>query len=445
MKPWQEFCPEERCKLLEAAPGQLQGMGLTAITVVSVKSESLALAKHECAELPGDSEGCDDSIFLMGFASDAQSEVLNEFHSGLGISDLEVAVNKASGPTPPGCAVCEACLTCWSRCAASPADVVPRSDVGQLRALLESVVARAGGPALLRLSEHDEIWVTSTGTTAKRAAQIEGFAPVVCRSALGRYAVLAEAVCWYEGSWPGQILKARCLAGPARGWSRPEVPLRLAPSGKLGDWLEGQESAVGSALDPQCVLRLAATSSNGTEEAWSFPSETNEAFIGGKTCDIFYFSEILSAEDCEKLVAMALCFQQPTAKRQPATAVPLPTHCRVPGAVETRLRSVMARCTGEVAIDGLVFDMTETAEVEAALVWEEAESRGLRSSRGAGVEVAVRLTAWLSPTTGGEIIFPEAEAQFRTDQDLMENEASERMLQPRPGSVVVVTRHEESW
>ena len=39
----------------------------------------------------------------------------------------------------------------------------------------------------------------------------------------------------------------------------------------------------------------------------------------------------------------------------------------------------------------------------------------------------------------------DAEAQFSTDQDLLENEASERMLQPRPGSVVVVTRHEESW
>eukprot|EP00439_Symbiodinium_sp_Y106_P086179 s485_g31.t1 len=410
MKPWQEFCPEERCKLLEAAPGQLQGLGLTAVTVVSAKSESLALAKHEFAELPGDSEGCDDSIFLMGFASDVQSEALKEFHSVLGISDLEVAVNKACGPTPPGCAVCEACLTCWSRCAVSPADVVPRSDIGQLRALLESVVARAGGPALLRLSEHDEIWVTSTGATAKRAAQIEGFAPVVCRKVLGRYAVLAEAVCWYEGSWQGQILKARCLAGPAKSWSRPEVPLRLAPSGKLGDWLEGQESAVGSALDPQRVLRLAAMSSNSTEVAWSFPSETREAFLGGKNCDIFYFSEILSAEDCEKLVAMALCFQQPTAKRQPATAVPLPAHCRVPGAVETRLRSVVARCTGEAPEDGLVFDMNETSEVEAALVWEEAESRGLRGSRrtSAGVEVAIRLTAWLSPTTGGEITFSEA-------------------------------------
>ena len=107
---------------------------------------------------------------------------------------------------------------------------------------------------------------------------------------------------------------------------------------------------------------------------------------------------------------MALCFQQPTAKRQPATAVPLPAHCRVPGAVETRLRSVVARCTGEAAEDGLVFDTNETSEVEAALVWEEAESRGLRGSRrtSAGVEVAIRLTAWLSPTTGGEITFSEA-------------------------------------
>ncbi|CAE7752190.1 CDC48, partial [Symbiodinium necroappetens] len=85
----------------------------------------------------------------MGFASDAQSEALNEFRRGLGISDLQVAINKASGPTPPGCAVCEACLTCWSRCAPSPADAVPRSDVGQLRALLESAVERANGPALL--------------------------------------------------------------------------------------------------------------------------------------------------------------------------------------------------------------------------------------------------------------------------------------------------------
>ena len=31
-----------------------------------------------------------------------------------------------------------------------------------------------------------------------------------------------------------------------------------------------------------------------------------------------------------------------------------------------------------------------------------------------------------------------------TDQDLMESEASERVLQPLPGSVVVVTQH-ESW
>lgn len=76
-RPWRQ----ERCKLLEAAPGQLQGtrmpipaipclkrvpraaicilagLGLTAVTVVSAKSESLALAKHEFAELPGDSEG----------------------------------------------------------------------------------------------------------------------------------------------------------------------------------------------------------------------------------------------------------------------------------------------------------------------------------------------------------------------------------------------------
>ena len=154
----------------------------------------------------------------------------------------------------------------------------------------------------------------------------------------------------------------------------------------------------------------------------TFPSAACEHLVKGETCEIFHFSTLLSSEDCSSLLALGLCYQQPAAKPQPATAVPLPADCRVLAAVETQLQAALDACTGRAG-DGLELDPAIMGEdVAAALVWEEADSETLRNCNWAsmGVEMKARLTAWLSPAPGGEIVFSPTTAagQNRSRVDL---------------------------
>ncbi|CAL1130003.1 unnamed protein product [Cladocopium goreaui] len=65
------------------------------------------------AGVVGETAGSDDRdecLLIMGFASASQREDLQRLqHVFENISDLQVVVNVADGPTPPG--VCEACVS----------------------------------------------------------------------------------------------------------------------------------------------------------------------------------------------------------------------------------------------------------------------------------------------------------------------------------------------
>eukprot|EP00435_Cladocopium_sp_Y103_P026335 s3776_g6.t1 len=294
----------DRSALLQQSQQLLQGCHLSALVVLSRVSKLLARVPENVG-----SNDSDECLLIMGFASDSQREDLQRLQDVFeNISDLQVVVNVADGPTPSG--VCEACVSCWTRCRPDAVvSQVPLRDVPLLRQLLNAAV-NEDGDGLLQLAEHQETWVSATGAFTRRSAQFEGYAEADGATQLGRFRCM-DAVDWYTSPWQGKLLKARWQR--LHGWSRPQVPLRLHEAAPLSEWLQQQESLVGAMVDPSIA------------EKWAMealvPKPQLEMLAEGVECKVFYIPKLLSHEDCQNLIALALQLQQP--QTTAASTVPL--------------------------------------------------------------------------------------------------------------------------
>ncbi|CAL1130008.1 unnamed protein product [Cladocopium goreaui] len=225
----------------------------------------------------------------------------------------------------------------------------------------------------LELKDMPSWEVSAAGVSTRRSAQFEGYAEVARATQLGRFRCM-DAVDWpldvkgplaAETSW--LELSTGEPAGPHRWfWG---CFGKVAP---LSEWLQQQESLVGAMVDP-------------STETWAMEALVQpelEIFAEGVECKVFYIPKLLSQQDCQNLIALALQLQQPQSAA--ASTVPLPSQLLASLGVEDRL---------DVAPSA-----TWLSAAPAALLWE-APGAALRRQG-----TSVKLTAWLTPP--GEVVFP---------------------------------------
>eukprot|EP00435_Cladocopium_sp_Y103_P027647 s3776_g6.t2 len=187
----------------------------------------------------------------------------------------------------------------------------PRTAISPVQAVSAATRCILGLSQLtLELKDMPSWEVSATGAFTRRSAQFEGYAEADGATQLGRFRCM-DAVDWYTSPWQGKLLKARWQR--LHGWSRPQVPLRLHEAAPLSEWLQQQESLVGAMVDPSIA------------EKWAMealvPKPQLEMLAEGVECKVFYIPKLLSHEDCQNLIALALQLQQP--QTTAASTVPL--------------------------------------------------------------------------------------------------------------------------
>lgn len=464
---WGELLAAEQQQVLSAAEAELRGSSLEAITVVAVESIPLVVVGLQKAHTIAEKR-----LWLIGFTSEAQRGELEALRQRLKIvSDLREAVNVADAEVPAGQLVRDTCQRCWSRCCkSSPADHIPASDIPRMQELLKSSSSLATDsdqadrvktrPHSLRLVQHRETWVSKLSRCEFSRAQFEGFAPAELKISLGRFVVLADPVEWYSSRWQGDVLAARYLAQP-NYWEQPSHPLRLveAPDSLLA-WLTEQEELLNhvSLLPPATPLQIEpgvhelVNAGRGGVQLWM-----------GKRCCVQEVPGVLSLDECDRLLSLALTFQQPAKSAQPATTVPLPDEV-LQGSlmqwIEEKLLAAARVAWQQASSDALPgFDLQDSPA--AAFIWE-AQGPGQyvrRNNFGQRRKPIAKVLAWLSPVEGGRLSFPWLACKpgltDRSLPSLPESEASHKLLQaaassecpglmPRPGSAVILWLQQHS-
>eukprot|EP00930_Biecheleria_cincta_P033379 TRINITY_DN23120_c0_g1_i1.p1 TRINITY_DN23120_c0_g1~~TRINITY_DN23120_c0_g1_i1.p1 ORF type:complete len:493 (+),score=96.06 TRINITY_DN23120_c0_g1_i1:160-1638(+) len=462
--PWGELSAAEQQQVLSAAETELRASSLEAVTIVAVESIPLVVVGLQKANTIAEKR-----LWLIGFASETQSEELEALRRRFKVvDDLREAVNVADAELPAGQLVRDACQRCWSRCCkSSPADHIPASDVPRMETLLKQSSASLATNSeqadqvktrqhSLRLVEHHEIWVNKFSRCETSRAQFEGFAPAELRNSLGRFVVLADPVDWYSSGWQGEVLAARYLAKP-NTWNQPSHPLRLveAPD-SLSAWLTEQEELLNH------VSVLSQPSFPQLQPEVNARQEGVRLWIGERCC-VQEVPNLFSSDECDRLVTLALTYQQPAKSAQLATTVPLPDEILQGSLMQWVEEKILA--AARIAFQQAGSEVLPKFEVQdspaAAFTWE-AQGPGQyirRNNFGQRRKLIAKMVAWLSPVEGGRLSFPwlacKPELNDWSLKGLPEAEASQKLLQaagssecpgvvPQTGSAVILWLQQHS-